>query len=239
MRVPGAAGLSEFRMRTGMPRSTAGLMVAGMQDLGPEVGELGRLVEADLRDDARARDHARVDRHHAVHVRPDLDLLRAQGRADDRRRPVAAAAAEGGGHALARAADEAGQDGHRARRRRGAGPSAPPPPRVSSMRGVARPKVSSVTMTPRASTRLRRRCRPRRGRRPRSRTTAARRCRRWRRACARSARPGGRRRCRGRAARATVASRWARRRSWAGPRGTRSRIAPLVPVSRISKTTSS
>ena len=36
MSVPGAAGLSEFRMRTGMPFSTAGLMVAGCRTLAPK-----------------------------------------------------------------------------------------------------------------------------------------------------------------------------------------------------------
>ena len=36
MRVPGAAGFSELRIRTGMPFSTAGLMVAGWRTLAPK-----------------------------------------------------------------------------------------------------------------------------------------------------------------------------------------------------------
>jgi hypothetical protein len=36
MSVPGAAGLSVLRMPTGMPRSTAGLMVAGWSTLAPK-----------------------------------------------------------------------------------------------------------------------------------------------------------------------------------------------------------
>ena len=36
IRVPGAEGLSVLRMKTGMPRSTAGLMVAGCSTLAPK-----------------------------------------------------------------------------------------------------------------------------------------------------------------------------------------------------------
>ena len=83
-----------------------------MEHLGAEVGELGGLREADLGHGPRAGDGARVHGEHAVHVGPDLDLLRVEQRAEERGGPVGAAAAEGGGDSLLGGADEAGQQGN-------------------------------------------------------------------------------------------------------------------------------
>ena len=154
IRVPGAVGFSEFRMRTGMPALDRGLDRRGVQDLGAEVGELGRLVEADLGDHAGARAR-RAGRRSSCRPRRSRSgsPRAARTRAEDRGRPVGAAAAEGGGDALAGGADEAaagrgtlpvvdeGRD-----RARGRAPASRP------CGAAARPKVSSVTMTLRAST---------------------------------------------------------------------------------------
>ena len=112
MRVPGASGRWEFRMRTGMPRPTAGRIVARVQDLGAEVGELGGLVEAQLRDDAGRRHHPRVGGEHAVDVGPDLDLVGGEPGPEERGREVGAAAPEGGGEPGRGGADEAADHRH-------------------------------------------------------------------------------------------------------------------------------
>ena len=49
------SGRREFRMRTGMFLATAGRIVLGMQHLGAEIGQLGRLGERQLRDQHAGR----------------------------------------------------------------------------------------------------------------------------------------------------------------------------------------
>ena len=78
-----------------------------MQHLGPEPRQLRRLDVRNAVDDPRRGDEARIARHHAVDVRPYLDLTRARRRADDRRAVVRAAASEGRRRAVDGPSDEA------------------------------------------------------------------------------------------------------------------------------------
>ena len=78
-----------------------------MQDLGAEVGELGRFGERQLRHEQRVGDHARIGGQHAVDVGPDLDLVDVEAGAEDRGRIVGAAAPERRRDAARRGADEA------------------------------------------------------------------------------------------------------------------------------------
>ncbi len=85
---------------------------ARVEHLGAEVGELGRLAERQVRDDARVAHHAGIGGEHAVDVGPDLDLGHAEARADDGRGVVRAAAPERRRHAVARGADVPADDRH-------------------------------------------------------------------------------------------------------------------------------
>ena len=147
MSVPGAVGLQRVQDAHRDAALDRGPDGRGVQDLGPEVGELGRLVEADLGQHPRRRHHARVDGHHAVHVGPDLDLLRAGSAA-----PMSAPTSRSRrGPAwwstpCARGADEAGQDGHRARLDERAAARSRTPRRRLVHERPARPNASSVTI---------------------------------------------------------------------------------------------
>ena len=65
-----------------------------MQHLGAEVGKLGGLRERELRHQARRGDDAWIRGEHAVDIRPDLNLARADAGADDGTQIVRSAAAE-------------------------------------------------------------------------------------------------------------------------------------------------
>ncbi len=71
-----------------------------MQDLGPVIGELGRLAQVQLRDDAGVGYHARIGGEKTGHVFPERHFARAQGPAHQRGGQIGAAAAEGGHGAL-------------------------------------------------------------------------------------------------------------------------------------------
>ena len=125
-----------------------------MQDLRAEVRELRRLGERQVRHDLHVRDDARIGGEHAVDVGPDLNLRRAEARADDRRRVVRPAAAERRRHALARRADESAED-----RESGGPPAADRPSRasaavVSAIERRGARVLAVVTITWRASTQL-------------------------------------------------------------------------------------
>ena len=101
-------------MRTGMPARMAGCTVEGA---GPSRRTCASAEASsnDSRSTARARPKsARVGGEHAVDIGPDLNLGRAEARADERRRVVRPAPAERRRHALGRRADEAAQHGNRA-----------------------------------------------------------------------------------------------------------------------------
>jgi hypothetical protein len=112
-----------------MPASRAG-WIYRVQDLGPEVGELGRLVGRDLGDHLRPRLDPRVDGGHAGRLGPDLDLLRPQHRAEDRRRAVRPSAPKGRGDALEGRAHVAAEDRHHPRVQHGLEVEARPLPRL-------------------------------------------------------------------------------------------------------------
>ena len=88
MSVPGALGSIVFSRRTDAV-ALGGLDAGGVEDLGPEVSELGGLLEVQATYWARSVDVAWVIVVHAVDIRPDLDLVGAQHRAHERRGVVA------------------------------------------------------------------------------------------------------------------------------------------------------
>ncbi len=98
--VPGCEGFLVFLTMTGMDFSTAGWMVAGVNDLGAEERELGGLGVGDFGDGPRRRDLARVGGHDAVDVGPDLHFGGVQGRTEDGPGIVRPAPAEHRGHAF-------------------------------------------------------------------------------------------------------------------------------------------
>ncbi len=112
MTVPGCSGRKLFSTRIGNVLLDRGRHGRRVQHLGAEESELGRLGEGELRDEARPLDDARIGSHHAVDVRPDLDLVGTQGRPEDRRREIAPAAAEGRDVALLVLADVPGHHRH-------------------------------------------------------------------------------------------------------------------------------
>ena len=112
MRVPGASGSVGVEDAHRDAEAHRGQDRGRVQDLGAEVGELGRLVEAELRDDPGRRDHPRVGGEHAVDVGPDLDLVGLEPGAEERGREVGAPAPEGGGEPGRGGAHEAADHRH-------------------------------------------------------------------------------------------------------------------------------
>ena len=100
MSVPSTSGRRELRISTGMFFSMAGSTVAGCSTFAPKYASSA----------ASAKEHASMRwppgrivgsaGQHAVDVGPDLDLFRADARADDGRREIRPAAAERGGDAV-------------------------------------------------------------------------------------------------------------------------------------------
>ena len=87
----------------------------GMQNLGAKVCKFSSLFKADDLDAQRIGTHARIGRHDAVHVGPDLDGFGVHGAANQRAGKVGAAAAERGGDAGFVRPDEAAHHRHLAR----------------------------------------------------------------------------------------------------------------------------
>ena len=79
-----------------------------IDDLGAEVGEFEHLLVAQPWDRQRVLYALRIGRHHARHVRPDLDPLGVERRADQGGRQVGTAPAQGRRLAFRRAAEEPG-----------------------------------------------------------------------------------------------------------------------------------
>ena len=83
-----------------------------MQNLGAEIGELGRLGEGDRLHAVRFGHELRIAGHHAINVGPNLNLLRSQSGADNGGAEIGAAAAQRGGHAIFGRADESAEHRH-------------------------------------------------------------------------------------------------------------------------------
>ena len=109
-----AAGMMRVEDAHGDAGQDGGLHRRGMQDLRAAVRQRGGFVERQPVHGARPAEEPRVGGEHAVDVGPDLNLGRAQARADERRRVVRPSPAERRRHALGRRADEAAQHGNRA-----------------------------------------------------------------------------------------------------------------------------
>src|ERR1700749_1905961 len=77
-----------------------------MKHFGAEVSEFRRFRKGDDFDAMAAGKNARIGGQHAVNVRPDLDLFRADARAHDRRREIGTAAPQSGGDAFSGGPDE-------------------------------------------------------------------------------------------------------------------------------------
>ena len=77
-----------------------------VENLGPEIRELGRLAIGQPVDHRRPLDELRVGGHEAVDVLPDLELFRPEPAGDDRGAVVRAVPAEGCGLAVGRDAEE-------------------------------------------------------------------------------------------------------------------------------------
>ena len=75
-----------------------------------ERSQLGRLIEANLLDQPRALDDARICSEHAVDIRPDLDRLGAERGTKQRCAVIAAATTEGRDDAASRRAHEPAHD---------------------------------------------------------------------------------------------------------------------------------
>ena len=78
----------------------------GVEHLGAEKRKLDGFAVRDFGDDARGGDQARVGGHHPVHVGPDPDLARVEGRAHDGAAVIRAAAAERRAETFASSAPE-------------------------------------------------------------------------------------------------------------------------------------
>ena len=83
---------------------------ARMQNFRAEPRQLGGLDIRNAIDHARAGDQARIAGHHAIDIRPDLNLICSDRCADDRRAVIGAATAERRGGAVSRAADKSADD---------------------------------------------------------------------------------------------------------------------------------
>ena len=80
IRVPAISGRREFSTRMGIFFSIGRQQRRRMQNLGAEIGELGRLGEGDGLHAMRFRHELRIAGHHAIDVGPNLNLLGAQCR---------------------------------------------------------------------------------------------------------------------------------------------------------------
>jgi len=80
----------------------------GVQHLGAKVGEFRRLAEGYFWQRLRLWHDTRIGGHDAINVRPDLDLIRLERRAQDSGGVIAAAATQRGDHALLSCAHKAG-----------------------------------------------------------------------------------------------------------------------------------
>jgi hypothetical protein len=59
-----------------------------MQNLSTEICQLGRFIEADDFNPMSVWTKTRIGGHHAIHIRPDFDLLRPQPGTNDRCREI-------------------------------------------------------------------------------------------------------------------------------------------------------
>ena len=81
---PGATGFRLhriFQQHSDVP-FLGGQDAGGMQDLGPEIGQLGRLVKAQLLDGMGLTHHTRIVIVHAINVGPYLNLFAANSSAN-------------------------------------------------------------------------------------------------------------------------------------------------------------
>ena len=98
--VPALSGRNVFLTTTGIPRATAGRIVAGWRTLAPKNASSAASAEAHFGHEARLGHEPGIGGEDAVHVRPDLDGAHLaarvlQRRAEERGRVVRSAAPEG------------------------------------------------------------------------------------------------------------------------------------------------
>ena len=94
--VPFFSGEKLLRIQTGMPCLHDRAQRFGMQHLRAEIGEFGGFAIGNFRNCARLGHQPRIGGQHAIHIGPDDDFARVDGRAENRRGVVGAAAAERG-----------------------------------------------------------------------------------------------------------------------------------------------